>query len=217
MKRILIAGASGMVGTHLLNLCLESEDVEKVISLVRKPSTIQSDKLEEIIQPDFEQYDPAADYLQDIDVAFFCIGVYTGAASKEVFRKITVNYPVALAKALKVSAPKLRFCLLSGAGADRSGKSKMIFARDKGAAENQLADLQLGSFHAFRPAYIYPVVKRKEPNLMYRLSRRLYPIIRLFGNNASITSLDLAKGMFKVGMGTAAAEILENKDILDLL
>ena len=82
-------------------------------------------------------------------------------------------------------------------------------------AENQNSSLGL-HFYTFRPAYIYPVTPRKEPNVMYRISRALYPLIRIMGSNGSITSTELAQAMFNVGLKGAPTEILENKTILEL-
>ena len=83
-------------------------------------------------------------------------------------------------------------------------------------AENQIAALGL-EFYTFRPGYIYPVDQRKEPSFMYRLLRMMYPIIQLFGKNASIKSTELAKGMYLAGVQGAPKEILENRDILDFI
>ncbi len=83
-------------------------------------------------------------------------------------------------------------------------------------AENQISKLGF-NFFTFRPGYIYPVTPRKEPNWMYRLSRSLYPIIKLFGKNSSIKSTELAQEMFQVGLSGAKKEVLENVDILDCL
>lgn len=115
---------------------------------------------------------------------------------------------------MKQGSPNAALCLLSGAGADSSEKSKTSFARYKGMAENRISDLNL-NFYAFRPAYIYPVTPRKEPNLLYRMIRLFYPLLKYSGNNFSITSSELAKAMFNVGMNGADKRILENKDILN--
>ncbi|MFT6808460.1 MAG: hypothetical protein ACJA01_001685 [Saprospiraceae bacterium] len=115
---------------------------------------------------------------------------------------------------LKKNSPQAILCLLSGAGADRTEKSSTSFARYKGMSENQIEALDM-QFYAFRPAYIYPTNPRKEPNLMYRITRMLYPIIKMFGKNASITSKQLATSIFNVGINGADKRTLENKDILD--
>jgi hypothetical protein len=154
---------------------------------------------------------------QNVDAAFFCIGVYTGQVHDPQFRVITVDYAVSFAQALKNNSPKATLCLLSGAGADRTEKSRMAFAKYKGIAENSISAMDLGRFYAFRPGYIYPVEPRKEPNMMYRVSKSLYPLIKLMGKNSSIKSTELAMGMFNVGLNGAKNEVLENKDILEYI
>lgn len=216
MKTVLIAGASGMVGKLILQECLSSNQVKKVFSLVRKSSGINHPKLQEIVVDNFSNFEGQQDAFKHIDAAFFCIGVYTGQVPKEQFKIITVDYAIAFAEALKKNSPKARLCLLSGAGADRTEKSRTAFAKFKGMAENKIALLGL-NFHSFRPAYIYPVEPRKEPNLMYSISRSLYPMIKLFGTNMSIKSTELAQAMFKVGIAGANQEVFENKDILGII
>ena len=216
-KNVIITGASGMIGNIILEHCLQDKHVNSVTSLVRKTSGLQHPKLREVIVNDFSRYDPDAAFLENQDVAFFCIGVYTGAVSRDQFRKITVDYPVRFAKALHRKSPGATFCLLSGSGADRSEKSRLMFAKDKGAAENQLAAISFKSFHSFRPAYIYPVKPRREPNFSYRLMRLLYPLIRLFGKKYSIKSTELAQAMFYVGIHGSSSSILENAAIIEHL
>ena len=195
---------------------MQSEHVSQVISIGRKSSTKQHAKLEELIVPNLFELDLDNMIFKDVDAVFFCIGVYTGAVDKATFRKITTDLPVAFAKQVYEHSPNTKFCLLSGAGADRTEKSRAMFARDKGAAENQLAAIGFKAFHSFRPAYIYPVNARKEPNFMYEVSRQLYPLIKLFGKNASIESVQLAQAMFNVGMDESITkEVLENYEILE--
>ncbi len=216
MKTVLITGASGMVGNLILKECLSSNDIEKVISLVRRNSNLSHPKLQEEVIADFSDYSGHQALFKNVDAAFFCIGVYTGQVPDQEFKTITVDYAVSFAETLKVNNTNGNLCLLSGAGADRSEKSKTAFARYKGIAENRISQLGL-NFYTFRPGYIYPVTPRNEPNQMYRISRALYPLIRLLGKNASIKSTELALAMFKVGLEGAEKEILENKDILNIL
>ena len=214
--KVLIAGSSGMIGSLVLENCLHDPDINEVISLVRKSSGRTHDKLTEVIHTDFKKYDDAKEHFKDLNCAFFCIGVYTGQVNDELFKEITVDYAVRLAEAVYDSSPGARYCLLSGSGADRTEKSRTAFARYKGMSENRIDALGI-EFYSFRPAYIYPVHPRNEPNLMYRISRTLYPLIKLFGKNASITSVALAKAMFEVGKNGHSKSILENRDILDYL
>lgn len=202
-----------MVGSLVLNHCLLSDKINEVRSLVRQPAGIEHQKLTEIVIHDFDDYSEHPDLFKDIGIAFFCIGVYSGQVPDELFKKITLDYAVKFASALKQGSPTATLCLLSGAGADRSEKSKTSFARYKGMAENQISKLNM-KFYSFRPGYIYPVTPRKEPNLIYRIFRFLYPVLKVLGNNFSIKSSELAKAMFNVGLNGADKEILENKDIL---
>ncbi|MEO0405579.1 MAG: NAD(P)H-binding protein [Bacteroidota bacterium] len=216
MKKVLIAGASGMVGTIILNESLKSDKVRKVVSLVRRPSGLNDSKLLEVLVEGFTDFSQHQDAFENVDAAHFCIGVYTGAVPDDQFKKITVDYAVKFAEALKNNSPNANICLLSGTGADRQEKSRTAFAKYKGMAENAISAMDM-NFHAFRPAYIYPVEKRKEPNAMYSITRALYPLIKLFGKNSSIKSTELGQAMFKAGIEGASEEVMENKEILQFL
>lgn len=212
-KKVIITGATGMVGGEALKLILADKSIDKVISITRRKSALKHPKLEEHVHDNFLDYTSLKDALVNVDTVLYCLGAYTGAIPKNKFRQITVDYPKELVKELVKLSPDARFCLLSGAGADRSEKSRMQFARDKGAIENFISNSAL-EFYTFRPGYIYPVEPRKEPNFMYRISRFLYPVFRLLGKNASIKSTELAQAMVNVGLNGAPKEILENRDIL---
>jgi len=205
-----------MVGGLVLEHCLASANIGEVIVLTRRTTNHTNPKLKEIILNDFSDYSTLKEYFKEVDAAFFCLGAYTGQVTDDQFKEITVDYAVAFAKKIKECSPQARFCLLSGAGADRTEKSRTSFARYKGMAENQISALGL-AFYTFRPGYIYPVQKRKEPNAMYKFSRFLYPLLKYMGKKYSIQSTELAQAMFIVGMNGASKEILENLDILNLI
>jgi uncharacterized protein YbjT (DUF2867 family) len=213
MKNILITGSNGMIGQLILGYCLNHKDVAKVTSIVRRKSGFTHPKLAELIHENFLDYSSIAEHFKNIDTAFYCIGVYTGQVPKDEFRKITVDYTEAFAKTLRANSAKTTFCFLSGAGADPTGKSSMMFARDKGVAENILLSLKFDQTYIFRPAYIYPVTPRKEPNFSYKLFRFLYkPLIAIYPNGG-ITSEELAKVMTNIGLNGGEKIVYENRDI----
>lgn len=214
-KNVIITGASGMIGSLVLLDCLNSNNVSSVTSLVRKASGKKHKKLNEVLIKDFMHLDQNANYFKSVDIVYYCQGVYTGAASRKNCTKITVEYPKVLAKVLKITSQNLRFCLLSGRNADRTEKSLIPFAKDKGTVENILSAMGFAAFHTFRPAYIYPVTPRKEPNIFYSLSYYFYPLIKLLGPKTSIRSTELASTIFQIGLHGFKQEILENKEILD--
>src|SRR6185295_7058755 len=123
---------------------------------------------------------------------------YTGAVPDDEFRTITVAYTIEFARVLRVSSPQSGFAFLSGNGADPTGQSRMAFARYKGEAENALVAAGFPHVYLFRPGYIYPPVPRKEPNLSYRLMRRLYPVFRALLPSLVIRADDLARVMVEV-------------------
>lgn len=217
MKNVLITGANGMIGNLILNACLQRIDVNKVTSIVRKKSGLLHPKLFEIVHQNFLDFTPIQEELQQVDICFFCIGVYTGQVPKDEFRRITVDITVAFASTLKKQSPEAIFSFLSGQGADPSEKSKVMFAKDKGAAENALIKLQFKELAIFRPGYIYPVTPRKEPNLLYSIFRILYkPILSKVYPNIGVSSEHLAKAMVKIGFLGGNQVVYENSDIRDI-
>ena len=89
-----------------------------------------------------------------------------------------MDYTVEFTRVLRGSSPDAAFSFLSGSGADPTGRSRIAFARYKGAAEKGLLAAGFPRVYIFRPAYIYPVEPRKEPNCSYRLLRAIYPVFR---------------------------------------
>jgi uncharacterized protein YbjT (DUF2867 family) len=205
-----------MVGGCALQICLENPDVFLVTAIGRSRTGINDARLREVVVDDFTNYSALTDVLENQDAALFCLGVYTGSVPDDLFREITVDYTVAFAKALHQASPDAAFCLLSGQGADQSGKSRLAFARYKGEAEKALLNIGFPRVHIFRPGYIYPVMPRIEPNRMYRISRILYPVLRRVYPNIGIPSEDLARAMVSAALyGTCERNnpVLENKDI----
>ena len=151
---------------------------------------------------------------KDVNIAYFCLAVYAGKVSKKEYREITVDYPRVFAGALKSNNPNATFCLFSAAGADSSEKSRMMFARDKGVAENVVLKHGFPESYIFRPAYIYPVEKRKEPSLTYRITRGMYPLLKAIYPAGVITSEHLGRAMFTIGLKGGDRSIYENKEIL---
>ena len=215
-QRVVVIGATGMVGGAALRQALASAEVAEVTVIGRRACEVQDAKLRERIHADFLRYEPVADALADQDAALFCLGAYTGTLPDDQFKRLTVDVPLAFARALLVRSPNVRFSLLSGQGADRSERARMPFARYKGAVENGLLELDFAGLYLFRPAYIYPVQARREPNAMYRVSRALYPVVRRLSPNAAITSEELAGAMLHAGLhglGPDPRVTLENRDI----
>jgi uncharacterized protein YbjT (DUF2867 family) len=215
-KRLAIVGATGMVGGYALRFALEDPRVGRVTAIGRKKLGISHPRLGEVLHRDFADCTPLAGALAGQDAAIFCLGTYTGSVSDAELRAITVDYTREFARVMKTSSPNAAFAFLSGSGADPTGRSRMAFARYKGEAENALLGAGFPHVYVFRPAYIYPVEPRKEPNFTYRLLRGIYPAFRLLFPNQVIRADHLARVMVEVpvqGDGEGRNRVFENRDI----
>jgi uncharacterized protein YbjT (DUF2867 family) len=215
-KRLVIVGATGMVGGYALRYALEHPGIGRATAIGRRKLGISHPKLTEVLHQDFEDCSALAETLSGQDAAVFCLGAYTGAVSDAELRTIGVDYTVEFARVLRNSSPDAAFSFLSGSGADPTGRSRLPFARYKGEAEKALLAAGFPRVYLFRPAYIYPVEPRKEPNFSYRLFRRVYPAFRVLFPNQVIRADDLARVMVDVAVRETAERqgpAIENRDI----
>ena len=215
-KRLVIVGATGMVGGYALRYALDEPEVGAVTAIGRRPLGISHSKLKEVLHSDFADCSPLAETLSGQDGAIFCLGAYTGVVSDAEMRTITVDYTIEFARVLREGSPDASFSFLSGSGADPTGRSRMAFARYKGEAENNLLAAGFPHVYIFRPGYIYPVEPRKEPNVSYRLLRAVYPVFRVLLPSQVIPADDLARAMVHAAVhGTPQhpEPIFENRDI----
>jgi uncharacterized protein YbjT (DUF2867 family) len=215
-KRLVIVGATGMVGGYVLRYALDHPTVGRVMAIGRRKLGIAHPKLDEVLHRDFTDCSALAETLSGQDAAIFCLGTYTGSVSDAELRKVTVDYTVEFARVLHGSSPDAAFSFLSGSGADPTGRSRMAFARYKGEVEKALLAAGFSRVYIFRPAYIYPVEPRKEPTFAYRLLRAIYPAFRVLFPNQVIPADDLARAMVDVavrGRAEREARIFENRDI----
>ncbi len=219
-QRLVVVGATGMVGGYALRYALDHPAVGRVTAIGRRKLGISHPKLDEVLHRDFADCSPLAETLSGQHAVIFCLGTYTGSVSDAELRTITVDYTVEFARVLRGSSPDAAFSFLSGNGADPTGRSRMAFARYKGQAEKALLAAGFPHVYIFRPAYIYPVQPRQEPNFSYRLLRAIYPAFRLLFPNQVIPADDLAHAMVDVAVRETAGTgglVFENRDIRALV
>ena len=178
-KRIVIVGATGMVGGYALRYALENSAVGSVTSIGRKKIGISHPKLSEVQHRDFSDCSALAGTLLGQDAAVFCLGTYTGSVSDAELRTTTVDYTIEFARVLHGSSPEAAFSFLSRNGADQIGKSPIPFARYKGEAENALLAAGLSPcLHISTRVYL-PRGAAQGTELQYRLLRATYPVFRV--------------------------------------
>jgi len=214
--RLVVLGATGMVGNYALRYVFDHPAIERVTAIGRRKLGSEHPKLHEVLHQDFSDCSALAQAVTGQDTCVFCLGAYTGTVQDTELRTITVDYTIEFARVLRASSPDATFAFLSGAGADQTGRSRMAFARYKGEAEKALLAAGFPSVYIFRPAYIYPVEHRKEPNFSYRLLRVIYPVFRALFPNQVIRADALARAMVDVTIrkrGERGNLVFENRDI----
>ena len=213
---LVIVGTTGMVGGYALRYALDHAAVGRVTSVGRRKLGISHPKLQELLHKNFADCSALADALSGQRAAVYCLGTYTGSVSDAELRAITATYTIEFARVLRSSSPNAAFSFLSGTGADPTGRSRLAFARYKGEAEKALLAAGFPRVYLFRPAYIYPVEPRKEPNFNYRMLRAVYPLFQVLFPNQAIRADDLARAMVDVVLRQTQereALVFENRDI----
>ncbi|MFM8431958.1 MAG: NAD-dependent epimerase/dehydratase family protein, partial [Bacteroidota bacterium] len=139
--KVIITGATGMVGEGVLHECLMSEKISEVLLLNRRPSGFANPKLKEIILEDLSDISSLSEYLRGYDGCFFCLGVSSVGMEAEKYRRITYDLTMQIAGHLSAWNPQMTFCYVSGAGTDSTEKGRLRWARVKGKTENDLSRL----------------------------------------------------------------------------
>jgi len=214
--RVLLFGATGMVGKGVLLECLDDPRVTSIVSLVRTPTGIDDSKLEEILHTDFFDYSGIEERLKGIDACFFCLGVSSTGMKEADYARWSYDLPVAAADTLARLNPGMTFCFVSGTGADSSEKGRVMWARIKGKTENYLRRLPFRTY-LFRPGYIQPMrgitSRTRAYRVFYALFAPLYPVLsRLFPGYVTTTER-VGRAMIQVAISGSEKQVLENADI----
>jgi uncharacterized protein YbjT (DUF2867 family) len=211
-QKLVIVGATGMVGSYALRYAFDHIAIERMTAIGQEARHLAS----EADRSSALGFRGLLCVLMGQDAAIFCLGAYTGVVTDAELRRVTVDYTVEFARVLRASSPDAAFSFLSGNGADPTGRTRMAFARYKGEAEKALLATGFPRVYIFRPAYIYPVEPRKEPNFSYRLLRWVYPVFRVAFPNLVIRSDRLARAMVDVAVERTSERqnlVFENRDI----
>jgi uncharacterized protein YbjT (DUF2867 family) len=214
--KLLITGATGMVGSELLRQAMIDNDITSIIALSRKPLDIQHPKMKTVIHKDFLDYGSLRNLFADCDVCAWCLGVSQLQVSKEEYITITYDYTMAAAKAMLAANPKIWFVFVSGEGADQSGKTNTLFGRVKGKAEKDLMQLPFDKLIIARPAGIQPVTKNSRAPFLYKIFYFLYPVFKILTPSKVITSVELAKAILLAAKTKTGKIILNNKELKEL-
>jgi uncharacterized protein YbjT (DUF2867 family) len=218
--KVILFGASGMVGQGVLRECLLAEDVEQVLAIGRSPVGQQDPKLRELIHSDFTNFAAIAGQMAGYDACFFCLGVSSAGMKESDYRHITFVFTLAAAEVLAKQNPGMTFVYVSGTGTDSTEKGRSMWARVKGETENALLKLPFRAAYMFRPGVIQPLHGIKSKTRLYRalytVAAPLFPIIKLLFPKYVITTEQVGRAMLAVARGGTAQRLLENRDIAEI-
>lgn len=215
--KILLFGATGMIGQGVLRECLRDSDVRLVQTVGRTATGVQNPKLKEIVQPDLFQYAAIEPQLSGFDACFFCLGVASTGMNEADYYRLTYQLTLAAAETLAHLTPQMTFIYVSGSGTDSSERGHMMWARVKGKTENALLHLPFKAAYMFRPGFIQPLhgIQSRTPlyRFFYTLTRPVLPLLRRMFPNQILTTEQLGQAMLVAAKRGAPVPLLEARDI----
>ncbi|MFT3703549.1 MAG: NAD-dependent epimerase/dehydratase family protein [Agriterribacter sp.] len=211
--RVIITGATGMVGEGVLFECLQNPQVAQVLMVNRRHYELQHPKLKELIVPSFLELDKYADHVSDYDACFFCAGISSVGMKEDKFRHITYDTTLAFAQSLLKVNSNLVFTYVSGSHTDSTEKGRVMWARVKGKTENDLAKLPFKAEYNFRPGGMLPFAGQKNWKKAYKW---VVQAIKLFLPKSVLTMEQVGKAMIHAVTKGYNKNILEIEDIRKL-
>jgi uncharacterized protein YbjT (DUF2867 family) len=214
--KVLIFGATGMVGQGVLLECLRDPGVTQVTTLGRTATCTRNPKLREIVHPDLENYAGMEAALTGYEACFFCLGVASTGMTEPDYERITYRFTIAAGEALSRVSPGMTFIYVSGAGTDSTERGRVMWARVKGRTENALLRLPLNAY-MFRPGFIQPLdgIQSKTPSyrVLYKIVGPLIPALARLLPSQILSTREIGQAMLAVARNGYATHILEVKDI----
>jgi uncharacterized protein YbjT (DUF2867 family) len=214
--RVIITGATGMVGEGVLYKCLENTSVEKVLVIGRKTCGYSNPKLTEIIHSDFFDFSSIKEELKGYNACYFCLGTTAMGKTEAEYTKFTHTLTLHFATLLANLNPDMTFCYISGSGTDSSEKGRIMWARVKGKTENDLMKLPFTAVFNFRPGAITPLLPLKPTQTYYKTYKYLawlFAIMKVLTPAKLITLEALATAMINVSLSSYPQHNIEIKDM----
>jgi hypothetical protein len=214
--RVIVFGATGMVGEGVLLTALSHEDVESVLVIGRRPCMLSHPKLKEIILHDFSNYSGIEEQLIGYHACFFCLGVSSVGMSEGDYSRITYDLTMQAATVLSRHNPRMTFCYVSGTGTDSTEQGRIMWARVKGKTENHLAKLPFKSVYSFRPGLMKPINGQRNVKPLVKAVAWPYPLWKFLFPKTVSTLADVGLAMINATLYGYSKQVLENFDIARL-
>jgi uncharacterized protein YbjT (DUF2867 family) len=217
--KVLIFGATGMVGQGVLRECLLDPDIDTVQTVGRSDTGVKHPKLRELVRSDLLHYADIEADLRGFDACFFCLGVTSAGMSEPQYERLTYDLTMAAAETLSRLNTAMTFVYVSGAGTDSSEKGRTMWARVKGRTENALLRLPFKAAYMFRPGAIQALhgerSKTTAVRVAYSLIKPLLPLLSRIFPSYILTTEEIGRAMIRVAKWGAPKTILESWDIRD--
>lgn len=205
----LIFGATGTAGSEVVRQAIADPQVDKITIVVRRPVGFHHAKVNTVIHHDFISYKDMLPLFRTVNTCIWCLGISQTQVSKEQYLAITYDFVIAAATAMHSVNPEISFVFLSGQGADSAEKSKVLFAKVKGKAENALKLLSFKHIYIFRPGVIVPISPSTGKAWKYRMGK----LIQWMAPKNTITTEQLARVMLYLAKNHEPSVLLENREI----
>lgn len=219
--KILLFGATGMVGQGALRECLLDEAVSEVVTVGRTPTGQAHPKLKERVAQDLFDLAPLDPDLRGADACLFCLGVSSAGMTEAAYARMTHDLTLAVGEHLAQLEPGMVFIYVSGAGTDATEQGRTMWARVKGRTENDLRRLPFRRVYLFRPGFIQPLngIRSRTGwyNLLYVVFRPLAPLVRALFPGATLTTESLGRAMLLAAREGSPKDVLEARDLNDLV
>lgn len=214
--KVIITGATGMVGEGVLHECLHHKDIEEILVVNRRSLGLQHPKLKELIHANFFDLSAVENKFKGYDACFFCLGVSSVGKNEPEYFRLTYSLTMEFANVLSKQNPNMTFCYISGAGANSAEKGKSMWARIKGKTENDLQTLAFKRAYCFRPAFIRPTKGLKNTHKFYIYIDFLYPLFLLLFSKYVCTLKELSLAIINAARIGYPISVLEVRDIVKL-
>src|SRR6201985_286642 len=215
--KVILFGATGMVGQGVLRECLLDPGVESVLAVGRSPTGQRNAKLREIVHDNFFDFSAIESGLAGFEPCFCCLGVSSVGMSEQSYRHLTYDLTLAAATTLSKLSPGMVFIYITGQGTDSTEQGRLMRARVKGKTENDLRKLPFKAAYMFRPAAIQPLhgVRSKTAwvQAIYVVTAPLVSWLHRVAPKYVTTTEQMGRAMIKVARDGYSRPVLESEDI----
>jgi nucleoside-diphosphate-sugar epimerase len=211
--KLIVTGNTGLIGSEVVRAAIVDRSIDELILIGRNLSHLRHPKIKSVVHKDFLDFSGCEEFFKKSDALIWCLGISQTQVSKQQYEQITFGYTKACADfCLKVN-PSIRFVFVSGDGADRSEKSKTLFKKLKGRAENYLLQCGLKDVVIARPDAVRPKRKNKKAPFLYKLAYPLFPLIEKLAPQKIIWSDVLGRALVELAKDPPEENTVENIEL----